>query len=76
MLYLKNKYGRVIELEVCGSHDDIQISEAYYLDDPEEEVLESDLEYIYDNYGDDLYMKIVDNQISTADFYMDSLKDN
>ena len=60
--------GRVVEIAgVYGAEDDIQISEASYVDS-DEEVAEEDLAEIYESYGAELYEAWFDRQVSRADF--------
>lgn len=76
MLYVKNKQGRAIEITIYGeSYDDLQIEEAYYLDDSEEDVTDTDIEYIMNNYGDEMYEEYINNVMCAADFYNDQLKE-
>ncbi len=57
MLTVKNESGREIEISVYGDSDDIQIDEAYFADDVsgEEEVPDSDIQYVMSAYQDRIY---------------------
>ena len=59
--------GREVEVSVSGAEDDVQIDEISYVDS-DEEVPESEVEFIMDNYQDALYEKWLDRQIGRADF--------
>ncbi len=75
MMYAKNKDGRAIELQVHGTYgDDIEITEAFYLDDPEEEVTEKDIDFVYCNYSDEMYEEWLNSNISLADNYFEQMK--
>lgn len=70
MIYVKNKQGRTIEISVIGLYgDDIQVNEAYYLDDPEEEVSENDIDYISENFQDEMYEDWFNNQVTISEYY-------
>lgn len=76
MLYVKNKAGRAIELQVSGVFgDDIEITEAFYLDDPEEDVTETDIEFIYETYGDEMYNEWLESNIAMGDSLFDQMKE-
>ena len=53
----KNQAGREIEISVFGKYaDDIQIGDASFVDgSPNEEVPDSDLDFIMENHADDVY---------------------
>ena len=75
-MIVKDKAGREIEISVGGSdHDDIEITDAVYCDDPNEEVPESVIEYITDKYADNIYTEWYENQCSAAEAYYDLLND-
>lgn len=68
--------GREVEFNVCGKYeDDIQIADACYTDAPTVDVTDEDLEYIMDNYQDEMYEAWMDARVSAADFYMCDLND-
>jgi hypothetical protein len=52
-MIVKNESGREIMIEVYGTTEDIEIDEAYYLDD-EEDITEEDLDYIKDVFATEL----------------------
>ncbi len=73
-IIVKNEAGREIEISVYGDHDDdIQISEANYVDDLEADVSEADIEYIESHYSNELYEAWFERKIIMSDF--DSIGD-
>ena len=59
--------GKEIELSVSGWYeDDIEIDDIYYIES-EEEVPESEVEFIYERYSDSIYEAWLDKQIRTAE---------
>lgn len=67
----KNAEGREIEFTVYGKYeDDIQITDANYLDG-DEDVAESDILYLLDTYQDAIYMAWVENMQGYADSLYD-----
>lgn len=68
--------GREVELSVCGKYeDDIQIAEANYTDAPFADVADKDLDYIMNNYENEIYEAWWDKRITDADFYVCDLND-
>jgi hypothetical protein len=68
---VRDSKGNEVYVSVYGSsEDDIQIDEAYYVDDslpfyvPEEEI-----DYIMQNYQDAMYEAWIDKQVSLSDYY-------
>lgn len=68
-MILKNEQGREIELSVGGgSDDDIEITDAGYIDNGED-ASDEDVDYLYENYPDALYEAWYQSMICRADFY-------
>jgi len=75
-MIVKDKDNREIEISVCGRYDDdIEISDAYYLDSDNEEVSDETIDYIMDAYSDDIYQEWYENQVCAAEYLADSLMD-
>lgn len=67
----KTKSGREVEFVVWGIYeDDIQVDDAFYVDDIEgkEEVSDDDLDYIQDKYASEIYQEWLENQICAAEY--------
>ena len=60
--------GREIELRLHGDMDDIQVSEAYYLDG-DEDVPDDVIDMLLDKYADEVYMELYENKIGQAEDY-------
>jgi len=75
-MLVKNKLGQEIEIEsIYGKYEnDIQIGCAYYVD-TNKDISDEDLEYIYENYQQELYEKWYENQACQAEYYWDLLQD-
>jgi len=68
-MILTLKDGREVELEVGGKYsDDIQVESAFYVDNGLE-VIDSDVEYLQENYGDEFYEEWYEGKIGESDFF-------
>ena len=75
-MIVKDKNNREVEITVSGrDHDDIEISDAIFVDNPDEEVPDEVVDYIWDTYADDLYQEWYENMVCEAEYYYDSLMD-
>lgn len=73
-MILKNSEGREIEITVRGAEDDVQIDSAQYVDSGEE-VPDSEIDWIMDNCGDELYQAYMERCIDMACALHDRMKD-
>lgn len=66
---MKTKNGRkVVDIHVGGSHDDLQLIEAFY-EDNGEVLNDEDLDFIESNYHEELYENWLNKMIDSAESY-------
>ena len=58
---------KVTDIEITGESDDIQVMRAIW-EDTGEELRDSELDYLADNYPETLYNLWFENQISKAEY--------
>ena len=69
-MIVKDKSGREIEISVYGQYeDDIEITDAAYCDNLDEEVPDSVIDYIMDKYASEIYNEWFENQCGAAEYY-------
>jgi hypothetical protein len=67
-MIVNDKDGNEIEISVTGRYeDDIQIEEVYYVDESLGEVSDKVVDYIMDNYQQEIYELWFDNQIGMSE---------
>jgi hypothetical protein len=67
-MQVNDKNGNEIEISVSGRYeDDIQIEEAYYVDETLGEVSDETINYIQDNYAEDIYESWFDKQLGMSE---------
>lgn len=68
-MLVKDSSGRDVEIEIGGSYsDDIQIESASYLDS-DEEVIDSEIDFIMDRYADKIEEEFIQNGVMAAESY-------
>jgi hypothetical protein len=74
-MIVKDSTGREVYITVYGRYiDDIEIDEAYYMDD-ESDVPNDEIDFILDNYASEIEEAWMDRQCSMAEDLMDRMKE-
>lgn len=69
---VQDEKGNNIDIQVYGKYeDDICIESAYYEDDVLGEVSEDTIDYILENYQEDIYTHWYENKCSDAETYFE-----
>jgi hypothetical protein len=71
-MLVTDKQGREVEIEIYGRYeDDIEITEAQYVDESLGEVSDETIDYILDTYSSEIYDEWFENKVCEAEYYYD-----
>jgi hypothetical protein len=74
-MIITDSNGKQVYVRVSGRYvDDLEITDAYYIDD-DTEVSDDEIDFIMDNYQEEMSEAWFENQCSMADDIMDRMKD-
>jgi hypothetical protein len=60
---------REVEIELGGASDDIQVTSAVYTDEQGGDVPDDEVEWIYENYAESIYVAWYEQKQGEAEYY-------